>query len=80
MAMNDALENKEPIYIPKKLDKVDMALAEFLNEYSRRKTIQINFIRVASGLYKYGTKRVSLSLQSNSYKVLALVGGSFLPL
>lgn len=60
MAVNSALESKEPIYIPKKLDKIDMALAEFLNEYQRRKQIQVSFIRVASGLYKYGTKRVSL--------------------
>ena len=66
MTVNSALECNLPIYIPRKLDNIDMALAEYVNNSHKKQTLHLAFIRESAGQYKFGTKRVSLSLQQNS--------------
>lgn len=36
MGINAALESNQPVYIPRKLDKIDMAVAEFVNDLHQR--------------------------------------------
>ena len=36
MAQNSALESNLPVYIPRKLDKIDIAIAEFVNCIDQR--------------------------------------------
>lgn len=67
---------KNPIYIPLKGDIVDEALAEYLN--SRDEIIHVPFIREASEVYHFGTKRIWLKFEKG--KLSARVGGGFLPI
>ena len=66
---NYNLENKQPIYIGKKFDKIDLALAEFLNtglNQIERDKMQIIFLRESEGVYRFGTKRVTIKIESNN--------------
>lgn len=60
---NYRLENKLPIYIPKKYDKIDLALATFLNfHYPEREKMKILFLRESEGVYTFGSKRIYLKI------------------
>lgn len=88
MAINNALENNKPIYIPRKYDKIDLALANFLNEYRKKDSLKINFLQESHGLYRFGSKRVKISVQTpinpedclEKPKIFAIVGDSMMPL
>ena len=50
------------IYVPLKGDKIDETLAEFVNNYKDRDKFRIMFLRESEGIYKFGSKRVSISV------------------
>ena len=50
----------EKIYIGKRLDRVDCALAKYL--VGQGEKLKINFIRESEGVYRFGSRRVVLTL------------------
>ena len=70
------LKNKFAVYIPVKGDKLDMKIAEFLNQYPDREKInRIKFSRESEGVYNFGTKKVNLSLHKET--INAKKGGGY---
>jgi hypothetical protein len=43
--MNEKLKRREVVYIGRRDDKVDMALANFINSYLDKKKLKIMFLR-----------------------------------
>jgi len=70
------LEKHQAIYIPKKYSKVDVALAQFLNNYPERDQLKILFLRESEGVYQFGAKRVYIKI-SKGNSILVRVGGGF---
>ena len=64
-------------YIGKEGDKIDTALADFLNWYPERSKIKILFLRESEGVYKFGTRRVHVKVGRGN-EVLVRVGGGFI--
>jgi len=64
----------QPIYYPLKEDNIDMRLSELINEYPSRSRIKNHFFRESRGNYKYGTKKVQVSIENN--KVLLKCGNN----
>ena len=50
------------LYIPVKGDFIDNTLANYLN--SRNGTLSIPFIRLDSGIYLFGTKKINLRIEN----------------
>lgn len=75
---NYKLENKLPIYIPKKYDKIDLALATFINfKYPEREQMKILFLRESEGVYSFGKKRVHMKVEKGDQPQVR-VGGGFI--
>lgn len=70
------LKAKVAVYVPIKNDPVDEKLADFVNNYPDRSQLKIMFLRESSGVYEFGTKRVSVEVTKN--KILIRVGGGFI--
>ena len=70
------LKAKVSIYIPIKDDPVDEKVAEYLNNFEDRKKLKIMFLREASGVYEFGTKRVEVRVAKG--KILVRVGGGYM--
>ena len=51
------------IYIPHKTDKVDIALAEFINQLPERNQLKILFVRESEGVYIFGKSRVHVKVE-----------------
>jgi len=47
------------IYIPNYSDKLDIAIAEFINNYPERQKIRLLFLRRKDGEYQFGKKKVN---------------------
>ena len=45
---------KRRVYIPKRNDQLDEALAKFLANYDQRSKLKILFVREAEGVYLFG--------------------------
>jgi hypothetical protein len=71
------LEHTQVIYIAHKTDKIDQALAGFVNKYPERKALNIMFLRESEGVYKFGQKRVYVKIEKGN-KILVRVGGGFM--
>ena len=69
-------KERNPVYAALRGDKVDEALADFLN--GRDDVVTVPFIREAPEVYLFGTKRVWLKFEMG--KLSARVGGGFLPI
>ena len=65
-------------YIPKKADKVDEVLAEFINEQPETNQLKIMFLRESEGVYRFGQKRVAIKIDSNNQPLIR-IGGGFQP-
>ena len=70
------MEKDGPIYIAKKQDQIDRALANFLNTYPKRDKLNILFVRESEGIYKFGQRRVFMKLGKNE-QLGVQVGGGF---
>lgn len=78
-SLQKIIENVEkhgPIYIARKQDQIDRALANFLNTYPNRDKLNILFIRESEGVYKFGQRRVFMKLGKNE-QLGVQVGGGF---
>ena len=74
---NQSLYKNQAIYIGKRHDKIDMALANYFNTYPEKQNIRILFLRESEGVYQFGQKRVYIKIeQGNQIKVR--VGGGFM--
>jgi len=64
-------------YIPKKGDRIDMEIADLINNRPESDPLKIMFLRESEGVYRFGQRRVQLKCeQGNDIKVR--VGGGFL--
>ena len=72
---NKVLEDKLQIYIPKKYDKVDMALALSLNTFTERDKMKIMFLRESEGVYQFGQKRVYIKIEHGDQPFIRVGGG-----
>ena len=59
-----------------KNDHVDMALAEFINNYPERNKLKVLFMRDQEGVYQFGSKRVAIKVDMD--KINVRVGGGYL--
>ena len=64
------------MYVPSTEDNIDVALAEYINNYPERAKLKIMFMRESSGVYQFGSKRVAVKIEKDSIKIR--VGGGFL--
>lgn len=65
----------EKFYIAKRYDRIDCALAKYLNSHGDK--LKINFIRESDGVYRFGTRRVVLTLEKGD-ECHIRVGGGFM--
>ena len=70
------MKQKLAIYIPGKDDAVDIALADYINNYPDRKRLKVMFLRVEPGVYTFGTRKVGIKLEQGRIKVR--VGGGYI--
>jgi hypothetical protein len=69
--------NQQAIYIPKKSDNIDEALAEFINHYPERERMNILFLRESEGVYQFGQRRVYIKIEKGN-NLLVRVGGGYM--
>jgi len=67
----------QAVYIPKKLDKIDVAVGNFINNYPERDRMSIIFLRESEGVYQFGQKRVYVKIEKGQ-NLLVRVGGGFM--
>ena len=70
------LKARVAVYVPIKDDPVDVKIAEFINNYPDRNKLKIMFMRESSGVYEFGSKKVTVRVEGN--KIQIRVGGGFL--
>ena len=63
-------------YVPVKGDEVDMALADFLNNFEDKGKLQVMFIRLQPGIYSFGSKKVCVKVDNG--KINIRVGGGYM--
>lgn len=66
------------VYIPKKDDKVDNALAKAINNYPEKEALKILFLRESAGVYQFGQRKVGITV-NRSDNVLVRIGGGYQP-
>lgn len=71
------LENGNPLYIPKKMDKVDRALGKYINNYPERNNFKIMFLRESEGVYQFGQKKVYVKIEKGN-QIFVRVGGGYM--
>lgn len=62
LRLNKILENNQAVYIPRKSDRIDTLLAQFLNSYPDRDRLRISFVRESEGTYNFGQMRVKIRI------------------
>jgi hypothetical protein len=72
----DRLQRLKVVYVPIRNDYIDNQLASFIN--SSPFPIEVPFIRISSGVYLFGTKRVVLKAENSEISIR--VGGGFIKL
>lgn len=70
------MRSQYQVYQPDQSDPIDTQLAEYINNYPERAKIRIMFMREASGIYFFGTRRVYVRVEKD--KILIRVGGGYL--
>ena len=80
---NEALKNyiidlkaKVAVYVPFKDDAIDHKIAEFINNYPDRSKLKIMFMRESSGVYTFGSKKVTVRVEKS--KIQIRVGGGYM--
>lgn len=64
------------MYVARKFDNIDHALAKYLNGLGAK--LKISFLRESEGVYRFGSKRVVLVLDKGGEDILIRVGGGFM--
>ena len=68
---------RHSVYIPKKTDHIDNALASYVNLRPEDGQLKIMFLRESEGVYRFGSKRIYIKLdKGNQMKVR--VGGGYM--
>jgi len=57
-------------------DQIDIALADYINNYPDRRRLKVIFIRDSEGIYKFGTKKVFVQVEQG--RLCIRVGGGFI--
>ena len=57
-------------------DPTDEALADFINNYHDKSKLQVMFIRMNPGIYRFGSKKICIRVEQN--KIHIRVGGGYL--
>lgn len=57
------MEKKFPLYVSKKNDKIDLALANVINQFPERQKMKVMFLRESEGIYQFGQKRVYIKIE-----------------
>lgn len=70
------LKARVAVYVPIKGDPVDHKVAEFINNYPDRNKLKIMFMRDSAGVYQFGSKRITVSVEKG--KIQIRTGGGFL--
>jgi len=70
------LQKQKELYKAVKDDDIDMALADFLNNYVDRGAMEVMFIRLQPGIYSFGSKKVCIKVDNG--KICVRVGGGFM--
>ena len=70
------LKARVAVYVPIKSDPVDVKMAEFINNYPDRSKLKMMFMRDSSGVYEFGTKRVTVTIERGRIQIRT--GGGFL--
>ena len=70
------MKSRIAVYIPVKDDKVDLKIAEYINNYPDRQKLKILFMRESEGVYQFGSKRVMVKIDKD--KINIRVGGGYL--
>lgn len=65
------------IYIPRRRDKIDVGLAEYLNQYPEKEKLKILFLRESEGVYQFGQRRVYVKIEKGN-QIKVKVGGGFI--
>lgn len=63
-------------YIPRKGDEIDQALAEEINSRPEHQKMRIMFLRESEGVYRFGSRRIAITLNKGQPKVR--IGGGFM--
>lgn len=70
------LKARVAVYVPIKDDPIDHKMAEFINNYPDRNRLKIMFMRDSSGVYEFGSKKVSVRIEKG--RILIRVGGGYM--
>ena len=62
--------------MPVKGDAVDIALADYLNNFHDKGKMQVMFIRLQPGVYSFGSKKVCIKVDNG--KINIRIGGGYL--
>ena len=54
------LKQRNMVYVPVKDDPIDVALADFINNYPDRSKLRIVFLREHMGQYIFGSKTINI--------------------
>ena len=74
---NQIYKLKHSVYIPKKHDKIDTKLAEYINHRPEDDKMRIMFLRESEGVYRFGQKRVYIKIEKGD-QIFVRVGGGFM--
>ena len=77
IASNEDLEKGQAIYIGHRHDKIDTALADFINLWPERQEMKIMFIRESEGVYQFGQKKIHIKVERGN-QILVRVGGGYM--
>ena len=72
------LKARLAVYIPVKTDAIDVALAQYMNNYPDKRKIKIQFIRQGQGVYLFGTQLVNIKSERGSVQIK--IGGGYQPI
>jgi len=78
--LNETLKEKKRannLYMPKRSDKIDVALGNFLNRYPEKEKMKILFLRESEGMYRFGQRIVHIKIEKGN-KILIKVGGGYM--
>ena len=64
-------------YVPRQGDKIDQALATFINTYPEKEKMKIMFLRESEGVYQFGSKRVHIKVEKGN-QIFVRYGGGFM--
>lgn len=77
MKLNKALEKNQAVYIAHRDDKIDRALAKYINTYPEREKLNIMFLRESEGVYKFGSKKIYVKVEKGE-QIFCRVGGGYM--